>query len=108
MGIDLDQLAANTATVIVEYRGMSAEVVFRPDALTTEMIEAVDGSDDPNVIFGAMSNVLASWDFTLGGKQLSTSVEDMRKVPITLLQRVFKSLVEATQMGEAETPSNGG
>ena len=87
-------------------------VSFRPGAMTFDVIERIQGlagtGSDTTVVAELLHTVLVSWDLeedilgengepTGDVRQLSTSIEDIRKVPLPFLGMLMEKITEESR-----------
>ena len=81
-------------------------VSFRPGAMTFDVIERIQGlagtGSDTTVVAELLHTVLVSWDLEEdldggGVRQLSTSIEDIRKVPLPFLGMLMEKITEESR-----------
>lgn len=96
----------------------SVTVKFTPGALTFDVVEeiqnlAASGRGDTQIVAELLHTVLVSWDLEEdlpdgGTRELTTSVEDIRKVPLPFLGLVMQEITnEARGNPQKDATSSG-
>lgn len=104
MAINLNQLALDTATVEVEFQGHTADVTYRPAAITTNRLSELQRSavdDDTDAITEFLVDVLEDWDVKRGSKKVPIDVENMGIIPMVFLRSIMFAIMEDSSAGEA-------
>lgn len=92
-------------------------VSFRPGAMTFDVIERIQGlagtGSDTTVVAELLHTVLVSWDLEEdldggGVRQLSTSIEDIRKVPLPFLGMLMEKITEESRGNPQRDASSAG
>jgi len=104
MGINLNQLALDTAACVVEFQGYEANVTYRPNVLTPsrvmKMME-VAGEDDLGQIISFLVEIIDDWDVTRGKRKVPITEEGLKDVPFVFLKKVLFTIMEDMSAGEA-------
>lgn len=109
MGLDLTALATKTAKCDITYMGQTCTVTYRPSALTTELISALDTpSADEDRFSKLLLDLITDWDVMKSKKKVPLTVAGLRPLPIVLLRAIYLGLLRETGSGEASAPSSDG
>lgn len=109
MGLNLTALAANEATVNVDFMGQSASVTYRPSALTQKRLQRLaKQQDDEKALNEFFTELVTDWDVTKGKAKVPLTAEGLSDVPILFLRAVMAAIMEAADSGEAGRLSNAG
>lgn len=113
MGLDIGSLAANTATVEVEFLGQSAMVTYKPMSLTAAALEEMDitkpGESPSDGFFKFLAETITEWDLLISPKKkVPLTIVGVKMVPLPLLRAIFHSLMTEAASGEAGKGSSGG
>lgn len=101
MALDLNSLAAKTATTVVEFMGQSTTVTFNPTVLTAANItKAQSGGDDAFV--EVFTELVKDWDVKRGTKKVPLTKNGLNSVPIPLLKAIFRSTAQSNGGSEEE------
>lgn len=104
MGIQLNDLATQEATAVVEYGGDTAKVVFKPGVLTAEWLEKADTVREVDELIDLLADLLLRWDVKKGQKSFPPNKKNLREVPVSFLRTVVNTIVENQNdgLGEAD------
>lgn len=90
MPIKLSDLAAQTRQIDVAFGGETAQVVYRPNAVTPEFVARV-GKGLP--LLDAVCALVESWDvLAYDGAPVEVSAANLANVPMQFLQAVFNTI----------------
>lgn len=112
MGIDILELAADTAKVQITYKDRVSQITYHPDVLTTAMaadFATAEEAGDLEAVTNLLEPLLADWDLTAGpGVPFPPVAENLRRVPLGLLGAIFGVIQKEITSGEADAPSQDG
>jgi hypothetical protein len=117
MGLDIADLATNTATCQIDVMGETANVVYRPAAITTERIERIDKRAKPtpgeerdttDQFVSFFVDVIEDWDITKNKRKVPITPEALTALPLFLLRIIFMGLMKETGSGESGKASSSG
>jgi hypothetical protein len=109
MPIDIQAISRDHSTVTIHFGGDSAKVKYKLSAVTTEAIEKIDASDqDADEVIGFIRDVILEWDLLAGGETIPFEMEPMKKIPLGILQKTMKGILEDSGEGEGQGTSDDG
>lgn len=93
-GLNLTALAANKATVSVEYGGTSFKVTYRPSALTEKAIEVIGEKDG---LQRFLEMLLVDWEIYeqrgKSQKKIPCNIEGLKSVPLAVQRAIMSALM---------------
>lgn len=110
MGIKVSNIKGESRKVTVEWEGETAEVSYRPSAVTVKALDAVqehaEGDRGDRALVSMLEAVLVAWD-VLGddGEPIGTDADTLNGLPIAFLTTVLQAVQEDMNPGEAQAPS---
>ena len=109
MGLDLNNLADNTARVEFEIMGETGFVVYRPMLVTEERIRAIEvkAKADESPFAEFFTEVLADWDVMYGSKKVPINVKGISGLPLPLLRAIYVAILRDTGTGGQGNSSSG-
>lgn len=108
MTIKLGDLVNTTATVEVEFMGQSANVVYRPAAVTSAFMERVEQATTVPQAAALIGEAVTEWDvLDLDEQPIAPASENTKQLPISLLTAVLRTIVGDTQPGEPTAGRSG-
>lgn len=110
MGLDLSSLTSNTAECTVDVLGETAHITYRPAAITTARIEAVDkrpDPGDPTPFIAFFVDVLEDWDIMKDKRKVPITHDSLGALPLFLLRLIFTAVMDDVSSGEAGKASSG-
>lgn len=106
MGIKISNIAKDERTFEYEFGGESAEITYRPGAVTTERMDTLrkmPADEGDRVICQFLSEILVRWDvLDDDGEQWPTTYEALTKLPLQFVGDVLLAIREDVAPGEAE------
>lgn len=111
MPINLAQIAADRATIQVEFGGETSKITIRPSIVTPARISAArasaqDGGDDLADTVGFLVEVIESWDVVDGDQPVPVSAEVISQMRLDLVQALTKAII--SYVGEVFAEGEGG
>ena len=106
MGMDLDALVGKSATVNVNFMGLTALVTYDPVYLTASRIN--DMQKDDKKFSKTFCKLIQSWDVTRGGETIPLTQEGLEGVPLVFLRAIFTTILAETgdkNQGKASSSS---
>lgn len=97
MGIDLTDIAADTATATVTFGEHTAKVKYHPGLLTTESIAAMNRVQNTDQFMQFLSDLIEDWDIKRGNKKVPTTPTGIASVPVPVLKAVVQGIVNDGQ-----------
>lgn len=96
----LDAIAGSESTLTVPFGPDRLSVSYRPAAVTAALIEQLASVDQDapigDAVLRPLSQLLVSWDLTTNdGEPIPTTVDGLRRVPLTILTRVAEAVAGA-------------
>lgn len=111
MGIELTDLALDERTCVVTIGTQEAKITYRPSAITTgtmERLQKAEEAGDLGIITRFFSEIVHDWDVTKQGEKLPITEENLREVPLVVLQGIFMAIMRDSGRGEAQSTSSDG
>lgn len=103
MPINMAQLALDTATTTVEFQGHLADIVYRPNVLTTGMLQKVALRYEQNDIAGIIDflvEVISDWELYRGDVKLPVNTDSIMGLPVVFLKAILVAVMEDSSAGE--------
>lgn len=96
----LDALTRDTDSVAIPFGSDTLTVQYRPGALTTELVEALQGAETATApaaaVLEPLARLLVSWDLLDDDERpIPTTVQGLRGVPLSILARVAEAVASA-------------
>ena len=97
MAFNLDKLTDAIASVDVEYGDQTLNVIYKPNAVTTEFADEMQKAEkkgDINAFARGASQLVVDWDLTTNGKNVKPSYDFLRTLPLTFLGAIFGAIMD--------------
>lgn len=110
MGLDISNLAGNTAEIEFDVLDETGHVTYRPNVITAERLERIDERQEPgepSPFISFLVDVIEDWDVMRGSKKVPLTVEGLDSVPLPLLKLIYVAMMKDVAAGEAGKASNG-
>lgn len=113
MPIRLSDLSRDERTVVLDWDGEQAELVYKPSGYTPAVEQELNAdmtANLPNVAIAKMlSGLLKSWDvLDENEKPISTDFETLRKFPTEFLQAALAAVTGDQAASREERKNSGG
>jgi hypothetical protein len=110
MGLDLNSLASNTATVEFEVMGQTGHLTYRPSVVTTERVEGIDQrakADSPEGLYSFFLDVIVDWDVMTGSRKVPLTAKGIGSLPVVLHRAMFLAILRDAGQGGQGNSSSG-
>lgn len=91
----LSQILSETKVVSVSISGDTLAVTYRPQAVTPEMVDRMNGANSApgDAIASTVVDLVHEWDLTDdNGKSYPITLETVRKLPVSFLSAVTQAI----------------